>query len=577
MTNRERTGTEELRAARRTGAWLLFWAFVFSVFVNLLMLTGPLYMLQVYDRVLSSRSVETLVALTILVASLFLLMGILDYARGRVMARVAARFQTALDARLFKATMIRSSRPQEQMASSAAIQDLDSIQRLLSSPVLLAVFDMPWVPIFVTAIFLFHPMLGWLAVAGGMFIVALAIGNQLMTTGQVRKAQGAAQRARVFSELARSGSEVVLSQGLQENMLRRYARLRNAALLQNINSSDYTGAFTTTTKTFRMFLQSAMLGAGAYFVIQGEMTPGSMIAGSVLLGRGLAPVEQAMGGWPVLQRARSGWVALSRYLDAVPEAPPLTELPVPEGRMSAKGLTVVAPGNSAPTLTSISFTLEPGQALGIIGRSGSGKSTLARALAGYWRVAAGEVRLGGATLAQYGPDRLGDHIGYLPQTVTLFQGTVAENIARMALSPNSEAVVRAAKRANAHEMIMELPKGYDTYLDGNENLLSGGQRQRVALARALYGDPVLLILDEPNSMLDAEGSQALNLAVRDFKENGKSAIIMTHRPAAIAECDQLMVIEKGVATALGPRDEIMSKMVKNVTPVRSAMKRRAVL
>jgi len=564
-----------LRAARHTGAWLLFWAFVFSIFVNVLMLTGPLYMLQVYDRVLSSRSVETLTALTLLITALFVLMGVLDFARGRVLARVAARFQTALDARLFNATLRRSTRPQEQMISAAAIQDLDAIQKLISSPVLLAVFDLPWVPVFIVAIFLFHPMLGWLAVAGGIVIVALAMGNQIMTMGQVRKAQGAAQRARVFSDLARSGSEVVLSQGLRKNMLTRYARLRNAALRQTLQSTDASGGFTTATKTFRMFLQSVMLGAGAYFVIQGEMSPGSMIAGSVLLGRGLAPVEQAMGGWPVLQRARSGWVALTKYLDAVPEEPVRTELPVPEARMTVKGLTVVAPGNNVPTLTSITFQLAPGQALGVIGRSGSGKSTLARALAGYWRIAAGEVRLGGATLDQYDPDRLGDHIGYLPQTVNLFPGTVAENIARMALEPNSQAVVKAAMRANAHEMIMALPKGYDTYLDGNENQLSGGQRQRVALARALYGDPVLLILDEPNSMLDADGSEALNQAVKEFKENGKSVIIMTHRPAAIAECDFLMVIEKGVATALGPRDEVMAKMVKNVQPLRDSLKRRA--
>ncbi|MFK7751032.1 MAG: type I secretion system permease/ATPase [Sedimentitalea sp.] len=575
MSSPKRSGAQELRDARRAGSWLLRWAFVFSIFVNLLMLTGPLYMLQVYDRVLASRSVETLVALSLLITALFFLMGVLDYARGRLMARVGARFQTALDARLFDATLRRSTRPHEQARSSAAIQDLDAIQKMIASPVLLAVFDMPWVPVFIVAIFLFHPMLGWLAVAGGLVIVALALGNQLVTAGQVRKAQGAENQARGFGDLTRAGSEVVLSQGMRANMYSRFAQMRTTAMEKTLSSNDGGGTFASSTKTFRMFLQSAMLGAGAYFVIQGEMSAGSMIAGSVLLGRGLAPVEQAMGSWPVMQRARSGWVALSEYLDAVAPEAVRTELPAPEPRLTSKDLTVVAPGNRRPSLSAISFRLEPGEALGVIGRSGSGKSTLAKALAGYWSVAAGEVRLGGATLDQYVPDRLGEHIGYLPQAVTLFPGTIAENIARMTLAPDSEKVVQAAMRSNAHDMIMALPKGYDTYLDGNENLLSGGQRQRVALARALYGDPVLLILDEPNSMLDADGSEALNQTVRDFKAMGRSAIIMTHRPAAIAECDLLMVLENGQPTALGPRDEVMAKMVKNVEPVRASLKRKA--
>lgn len=575
MTSPKPSGAQELRTARRTGAVLLFWSFVFSIFVNILMLTGPLYMLQVYDRVLASRSVETLVALSLLVTALFFLMGILDYARGRLMARVGARFQSALDARLFDATLRRSTWPHEQARSAAALQDLDAVQKLIASPVLLALFDMPWVPVFVVAIFLFHPMLGWLAVAGGLMIIVLAISNQLLTAGKVRKAQGAQNQARNFSDLSRAGSEIVLSQGMRSNMYRRFAKLRHAAMEQTLSSNDGSGTFATATKTFRMFLQSAMLGAGAYYVIQGEMSAGSMIAGSVLLGRGLAPIEQAMGNWGVLQRGRSGWVALSDYLDAVPKETERTTLPAPAPRLTAKNLTVIAPGNRKPTLTSISFTIEPGEALGVIGRSGSGKSTLAKALAGFWRGTAGDVRLGGATLDQYDPDSLGQHVGYLPQAVTLFPGTIAENIARMDLQPDSNKVVQAAMRSNAHEMIMALPKGYDTYLDGNENQLSGGQRQRVALARALYGDPVLLILDEPNSMLDADGSEALNRTIKEFKEAGKTAIIMTHRPAAIAECDLLMVLEKGVASAFGPRDEVMARMVKNVEPVKASLKRKA--
>ncbi len=550
---------------------MIFWAFVFSIFVNILMLTGPLYMLQVYDRVLASRSVETLVALSVLVIALYTLMAFLDFARGRVMARVGARFQSALDGRLFDASVRGSADARTQAASRAAGRDMDAVQGLFSSPVLLALFDMPWTPLFIAAIFLFHPMLGWLAVAGGAVIIVLALANQLFSGHWVRMSQSATQHAHAFADHARVGSEVVLSQGLGENMRRRYIGLRKTALIQSINASDWTGTFTSATKSFRLLLQSAMLGLGASFVIRGEMTPGAMIAGSILLSRALAPIELAMGNWPTLQRARSAWHSLGTFLKSVPPRPQLTELPTPKARLNVKSVTMIPPGQRTPTLRNISFALHPGQALGVIGRSGSGKSTLARALTAYWPLAAGEIRLGGATLNQYNPDSLGRHIGYLPQTVTLFPGTIAENIARMNLTVNSELVVKAAKQANVHEMIMQLPNGYDTHLDGNENQLSGGQRQRVALARALYGDPVVLVLDEPNSMLDADGSDALNMTVKSFKETGRSVIVMTHRPAAIAECDLLLVVEKGAATAFGPRDDVMQKTLQNVEPLRKSL------
>ncbi len=569
-----RPGPDELNAALRTGRALLFWTFVFSIFVNLLMLAGPLYMLQVYDRVLASQSIETLVGLSVLVAGLYALMALLDYARGRLLARVGARFQSALDARVFASTLRKRSNPLEESMSTAALRDLDGVQSLFASPVLLAIMDMPWTPVFIAAIFLFHPMLGWLAVAGGSVLVILALLNHTVTAHRVRLAQIANQASHGFADAARAGNEVVLTQGLQAVMTNRWVQRRTDALFKSIGSNDWTGSFTSLTKAFRLFLQSAMLGVGAYYVIQGEMTGGSMIAGSILLGRGLAPIEQAMGQWPVLQRARAGWKSLGRYLTVVEPAKPRTPLPTPAADLSVAGLTVVPPGGRVPTLRNISFKLQPGQALGVIGPSGSGKSTLARALLGYWPVAAGEVRLGGATLDQYDPDRLGQHIGYLPQSVTLFAGSLTENIARMALEPDAEAVIKAAQSAKAHDIITALPDGYDTVLSGAENQLSGGQRQRVALARALYGDPVLLILDEPNSALDADGSDALNQAVRQLKAANKAVIIMTHRPLAIAECDLLMVIEKGGVVALGPRDEVMKKTLKNVTHVNRALSNR---
>lgn len=569
-----RPGLEELRAARRQGQLLLWAAFVFSIFVNLLALTGSLFMLQVYDRVIPSRSIETLVALFLLISLLFLLMATLDYARGRVMARVGARFQQALDRRVFEATLRRSSHPAEAAQSVSALRDVDAVQALFVSPVLLAMMDMPWAPFFMASLFLFHPMLGWMGLAGGAILIILAIANQVLTATKVRQAQLSSQSAHSFAEQVRLGSEVVLTQGMRGAMSRRWLQRRAEGLAQVLGANDWTGSFTSLTKTFRMYLQSVMLAVGAYYLLKGEMTSGAMVASSILLGRGLAPIEQALGQWPLVQRARAGWLSLSRYLAATPIHAERTELPVPPAVLTVKGVAVAAPGSKTPTIRNINFVLEAGQALGVIGRSGSGKSTLARALLGYWAPAAGEIRLGGATLDQYDPDRLGHHIGYLPQNVTLFNGTVAENIARMELVPDAAAVVDAAKRSNAHDMITQLPDGYDTVIDGNNSQLSGGQRQRIALARALYGDPVLLILDEPNSALDADGSEALNRTVREFKAAQKSVIIMTHRPLAIAECDALMVMENGLVTAMGPRDEILEKMLKNAGTVRDTLDRR---
>lgn len=568
MTTSDHPGRQELRNAWRRGRVLFFWAFVFSVFVNLLMLTGPLYMLQVYDRVLTTRSVETLAALSALVVVLYLLMAVLDYSRGRVMARIGARFQTHLDARLFDIVLRRSNDTRARMANTAALRDLDSLQALFLSPVLLAIMDMPWTPIFIAAIFMFHPLLGWLAVTGSAVIIVLTLVNQIMTAHRIRIAQIATNQTHSFADMTQNASEIVLGQGMRANMLRRYKRLRNHAQALKIGANDWTGAFASFIKSFRLFLQSAILGLGAFFVIRNELTPGAMIACSILLGRALAPIEQAMTNWPVLQRARAGRKSLIALLADMPPMTPRTRLPVPDASVTAIGVAAIPPGATRPTVRDVTFQIKPGQVLGVVGRSGSGKSSLARALTGVWPIAAGEVRLGGATLDQYDAEQLGQHIGYLPQSVELFAGTIAENIRRMAVDEDSNGVIEAAKRANAHRMIMSLPNGYDTVLDGNNNLLSGGQRQRVGLARALYGDPVLLVLDEPNSMLDADGADALNRTVRGFKRRGKSAIIMTHRPQAISECDLLMMLDDGAVAAFGSRSDVLEQMLPKIRALR---------
>ncbi|PTX41054.1 ATP-binding cassette subfamily C protein [Allosediminivita pacifica] len=555
-------GREELRAARRPNRPYFWFVGIFSFFVNLLMLTGPLYMLQVYDRVLGSRSEATLVALSVLVVFLYGMMGILDYVRGRVMGRVAARFQSALDMRVFDA-VVRRSTVQPDELSQSGLRDLESVQRLMSSPVLMAIFDIPWTPFFLVGIAIFHPWLGYLAIAGGSFLIVVTIINQLVTRNPTLKSNQAVMAAEKTSEQIRSEAEMVQALGMRRDAFRRWYKARSEALRGQIGTSDLTGGFTTLTRSFRLFLQSAMLGLGAYLVLQGELTAGAMIAGSILMGRALAPIELAIGQWALVQRARKGWSNLEQLLTEMPPEPERTALPKPRAKIDAQQLTVIPPGESQAALRLVSFTLEPGQALGVIGPSGSGKSTLARALTGIWRPAGGKIRLDGASLDQYGPDVLGTHLGYLPQRVTLFDGTIAENIARLAPEPDDAAVVEAAKKADAHEMILKLPHGYDTRVSAAGGRLSGGQVQRIGLARALYGDPVVLVLDEPNSNLDNEGSEAVNRAIRSFKEQGKSVLIMAHRPAAIRECDVLLMLEGGSRTAFGPRDEVLKSVVQN--------------
>ncbi|WP_158965290.1 type I secretion system permease/ATPase [Chachezhania sediminis] len=557
-----RSGKDELIAARQQSRGLYWIVGIFSFFANMLMLTGPLYMLQVYDRVLGSRSEATLLALTLLVAFLYGIMGILDYTRGRIMARAGARFQSALDHRVFDA-MIRRSAVSRDPAAQTGLADLESVQRLIASPVLMAVFDIPWTPVFLVGISFFHPWLGYLAMGGGALLILITWLNQTLTRRPMLKAGQASNRSNILSEEIRTEAEMIQSMGMRQAAFRRWLVARNASLDETMRANDVGGTFSSLTKTLRLFLQSAMLGLGAYLVLQGELSAGAMIAGSILLGRALAPIEMAIGQWPVVQRAMKGWSSLSSLLDNVPAEDTRTALPRPKARLQVQSLTVVPPGETRAVLRTLSFEVQPGQAVGIIGPSGSGKSTLARALTGVWRPAGGVIRLDGAALDQYDPSVLGHHIGYLPQRVMLFDGTVAQNIARLEQEPDAEKVVEAAKKAAAHDMIVNLPDGYDTRITQGGGRLSGGQIQRVGLARAMYGDPVLLILDEPNSNLDNEGSMALNAAIREMKAAGNAVMIMAHRPAAIQECDMLLVIDSGTRAAFGPKDEVLRQMVSN--------------
>jgi len=555
-------GARELRRIEAGQRSLLIVAVVFSLAVNLLMLTSPLYMLQVYDRVLGSQSEATLVALTLLLTALFLIMSVLDHYRGRILARIGARIQTALDDRAFHAALTRQTLAPNDPAALAAPRDVEAIRTFWSSQVVTAMIDLPWTPVYFAALFIFHPLLGWLAIAGAAIIFLIALLNQTQTRHSLQRATQAGLMADRSADRLRGESDTIRSLGMSGAAFARWQSDRSEALAESLRSTDTGGLWSTASRGFRLYLQSAMLGLAAWLVLQGDLTAGAMIAGSILMGRALQPIEQIVSQWPLVTRRTEARARLTDLLSAVPAPRPRTPLPRPAARLEVTGLTLLPPGEAIPVLRGLSFTLGPGQALGVIGPSGAGKSSLARALTGLWHPNAGHIRLDGATPDQFDPDVYGRLIGHLPQRVALFEGTIAENIARLG-QPDEAALIAAARTAAAHDMILRLPQGYDTRIDAAGGRLSGGQMQRIALARALYGNPALLILDEPNSNLDNEGSLAVNAAIRAHKAAGGAALVMAHRPAAIQECDLLLVLEEGQRRAFGPRDQVLRDMVQN--------------
>jgi ATP-binding cassette, subfamily C, bacterial len=559
----KKPGPEELRQVLSHSRSAFISIGIFSFFYNLLVFTGPLFMMQVYDRVLASGSEQTLIALVVLMIFLYIIQGILDNVRGRMAARIGARFQASFDMRVFRIVLERTMLGSMGVNTNSGMRDLDSIQRALSSPAIFSIFDIPWAPVFIFVIFTFDPWMGWLALAGAAVMLALTWANQRGTRGDQEKALNAARMSEEMTAVMQKESDTVKALGLRRFASARWLSLREAALDANIHYSDSNGFYATASKTFRIFLQSAILALGAWLVLEHKITSGSMIAASIIVGRALAPIDTIIGQWALMQRAWAGWKSLGELLAKVPFEETRTALPKPKALIQVESVTAAPPGERLATLKAISFEIRPGQALGVIGQSGSGKTTLARIMTGIWPMASGKVRLDGAALDQYGPDALAEHVGYLPQDVALFEGTIAENIARLQSNPDAEKVIAAAKKAAAHEMILSFPKGYDTKLPATGQRLSGGQKQRIGLARALYGDPALLVLDEPNSNLDAVGSNALNLAIRNLKAEGRSVVIMAHRPAAIEECDLLLILENGARVAFGPRDEVLKANLRN--------------
>lgn len=532
---------------------------LFSAVLNLLMLTGSIYMLQVYDRVIPSHSVPTLIALSIAVAAAYALQGLFDLLRQRILTRIGTALHAALWGPVVCSILrgpLRAGGPNRGLQLS---QDLDSVRSFLSGLGPTTLFDLPWMPLYLTGCFLLHSYLGWTLVAGAVLLFGIALLTELLTRAPTRDSSRAGAIRGIQLEAGRRNAEIVAALGMERRLIARIAVANDDLVAAQQRNADIAGSLGALSKTLRFMLQSALLGIGAYLVIEGLASGGVMIAASIMGSRALAPVELAISIWRPFLGARQAWQRLRATLGSgdapAPEVAPERAV----RRLTVDQVTIAAPGGTSAIVHGASFALEAGQAVGIIGPSAAGKSTLARALVGIWPIARGEIRLDGATLDQWPAESRGGMIGYLPQDVELFDGTVAENIARFDPEIDEAAVIAAAKAAGAYDMILKLPKGFEMRIGEAGASLSGGQRQRIALARALYKDPFMVVLDEPNSSLDAEGDAALTDAIRRVRARGGIAIIIAHRPAALAAVDLVLTLAAGQVQAFGPKDEVLRK------------------
>lgn len=537
---------------------------LFSFVINLLMLTAPLYMLQIYDRVLASRSVETLVALTILAIALLFFMGGLEVIRSRILVRVGAHIDSRLNSTVFTA-LLGVKLKGGNTVPTQALSDLENMRQFLSGQGPFAFFDAPWVPIYLAVIFLFHPILGLVATVGAILLFVIALLNEILTRKPLQSANQIASKAKDFADNSLRNAEVLEAMGMFSQLRKRWLANHEKSLSFQAVASDRAGSLGAIAKTIRFSLQIAILGAGAALAIDQIITPGVMIAASIIMGRALAPIEQAIGHWRGFVGARTAYHRLKDLLtDSVTDGEKMP-LPAPNGGIAVQGVTVFPPGASSPALRKVSFVLKPGQSLGVIGPTASGKSTLARVLTGVWAPSLGSVRLDSAEISAWSSEERGPYVGYLPQDVELFEGTVAQNISRFAEVPDPEAIVMAAKEAGVHELILHLPNGYETEIGERGAVLSGGQRQRIGLARALYGRPVLVVLDEPNANLDAQGDNALTRAIESLKAAGSTVVVMAHRPSAIAAVDNLLMLSEGKIQAFGPKNTVLGQVTQLAT------------
>lgn len=537
---------------------------LFSGVINVLALTGSLYMLQIYDRVIPSRSLPTLVGLSVLLLGLYTVYGLLDFFRTRIMSRLGLQFDRMLRDTVYASVVQLPLKTAGSGDGQQPVRDLDAIRTFLAGPGPTALFDLPWMPIYLLLVFLLHPWLGITASLGGALLLVLAVLTEVGSRAPARAAAESGALRAQFGETSRRNAEAIRAMGMGRRTAEVWSGLNAKFLMDQTRAANVASGLGAITKVLRLLLQSAVLGIGAWLVILGEATAGVMIAASIATARALAPIEVAISNWRGFLTARQSLARLSSLLAAIEDdAEPRTQLPRPSKSLAVQNVSIGAPGSAKPIIQNVSFTLPAGSGLGLIGPSGSGKSTLARAIVGVWAPLPqrGSVRLDGAPLEQYTAEALGRDVGYLSQDLELIDGTVAQNIARFEPAARSEDIIAAARLAGVHDMILNMPHGYDTRVGGSGEALSGGQRQRVALARALYGDPFLVVLDEPNSNLDLPGDLALADAIKAVRHRGGIAIVVAHRPTALAGLDQVLVMGNGQVQAFGPKEEVLKRVM----------------
>jgi len=535
---------------------------VMSAMINVLYLTGSFFMLEVYDRVVPSRSVPTLVGLVVLAATLYAAQGVLDLIRGRILIRIGSSLDESLDTRVFDTVARLPLKAGQRSDGMLPIRDLDSVRSFLSGLGPVAMFDLPWMPFYILICFAFHPAIGLTALGGAIILTGVTLATEHLTRGPIKESTGFAITRNGLAETSRRNAEALIAMGMLGRITQRWQEANRKYLESQRRISDVAGGLGAMSKVFRMMLQSAVLAVGAYLVIYQMATSGVIIAGSILSARALAPVDLAIANWKGFAAARQGWNRLNHMLGLMPAEPPRMALQSPARNLTVENAAVVAPGTQKVVAQEIQFALDRGSGLGVIGPSGSGKSSVARMLVGVWAPVKGKVRLDGAALDQWSSEALGRHIGYLPQDVELMAGSVADNIARFEPQPDSNAVIAAAKAAGVHELITSLSEGYETQVGEQGTSLSAGQAQRIALARALYRDPFLVVLDEPNSNLDSDGDEALTKAVLSVRARGGIIVVVAHRPSAIAGVDLLLVMKDGRQQVAGPKDAILAKLLK---------------